>query len=247
MFLDKIKQITENQLVKQKSARANITEIFRQNRYNFIAEIKKASPSRGEIAPNADIAKIAKDYATHGATAISVLTEPQFFKGDIDYLRQIRQISPNAILLRKDFIIDAYQIYEAKLAGAEMILLILALTGAEKTAQLIQIAKDIGLEVLLEVHTEQEMKTALTMRANFVGVNNRNLKTLQVSLDVARSLSKYICKGKIFVCESGLQSAQEIQEMANLGYSGFLIGSHLMQADSPGEELKKLIKEVQND
>lgn len=246
MFLDKMKKIKEEQLVKDKLPKRDVFQTFLQNDFSIIAEIKKASPSKGDINPEADVVDIAGQYLNNGATAISVLTETEYFKGNIEYLKEIRQKYSDAILLRKDFIIDPYQIYEAKFAGADMVLLILALTGFEKTKELITITKELGLEVLLEIHTEDEMKQALSLDVNFIGVNNRNLQTLKVSLDVSRELAKYITKDKIFVCESGLKTSTEIKEMINLGYKGFLIGSHFMGITSQGNELKKLIEEVQN-
>ena len=244
MFLDKIKKIKEDQLIKDKRPKKDVFKTFLKNDFSIIAEIKKASPSKGDICPDADIVKIAGEYIQGGATAISVLTETEYFKGNIEYLKEIRQKYPDLILLRKDFIIDSYQIYEAKFAGADMILLILALTGIEKTKELINVAKELGLEILLEIHTEEEMQQALQLEVNFIGVNNRNLKTLEVSLDISRDLAKYINKEKIFVCESGLKAPAEIKEMINLGYKGFLIGSHFMEFDSPGQALKKLLEGI---
>jgi len=243
-FLDKIKELKEKQLIVDKSPKREALKMFLENDFSIIAEIKKASPSKGNIRLDANIVAIAGEYINNGAAVISVLTETDYFKGNIEYLKEIRQKYPNSILLRKDFIIDPYQIYEAKICGADMILLILALTGVEKTKELIRVAKELGLETLVEVHTEEEMTQALELDTNFIGVNNRNLQTLEFSLDVSRDLAKYINNKQIFVCESGLKTSEEIIEMINLGYKGFLIGSHFMELDSPGEELKKLIEEV---
>lgn len=244
MFLNKIKNIKEEIINKQKQPKKNILKTFLDKEFNIISEIKKASPSLGDIQPEADILKIAKGYYNNGATAISVLTETDYFKGDINYIKAIRENLPEAILLRKDFIIDDYQIYEAKIYGADMILLILALTGVDKTKELIKTANNLGLEVLLEVHSEEEMLEALKMNVNFIGVNNRDLKTLKTTLDISRNLAKYITKDKVFVCESGLNSALEIKEMIELGYKAFLIGTSFMKSDKPEAELKKLIDEV---
>jgi len=246
MFLDKIKTIKEKQLAEDKSQKHQVLKTFLENDFSIIAEIKKASPSKGDIRPDANVVDIAGEYINNGAMMISVLTETEYFKGSIEYLKEIRKKYSDSILLRKDFVIDPYQIYEAKIAGADMILLILALTGFEKTAELIKIAKELGLETLVEIHTEEEMKQALMLETNFIGVNNRNLKTLEVSLDVSKELSKYINTDKIFVCESGLTTSTEIKEMIKLGYKGFLIGSHFMEPDSPGEELKKFIEEIKH-
>lgn len=247
MFLDKMKLIKEKILSEAKAPKNDIFKLFAQKDFGIIAEIKKASPSKGDINPNADVTAVAGEYIQNGATVISVLTETDYFKGDIEYLKQIRTQYPDSVLLRKDFIIDPYQIYEAKFAGADMILLILAMTGFDETKKLIKVAKELGLEVLLEIHTEEEMRQALELDVKFIGVNNRNLRTLEVSLDVSRDLAKYITSDKIFVCESGLKTSAEIKEMINLGYKGFLIGSHFMELDSPGAELKKLIDGVKND
>jgi indole-3-glycerol phosphate synthase len=246
MFLDKMKAIKDKLLKEEKSVKRNIWEAFAQNDINIIAEIKKASPSKGDICLSADITDIAGQYINNGATAISVLTETEYFKGDLEYLKRVRNAYPNAILLRKDFIIDAYQIYEAKFASADMILLIMALTGFEKTEELLKIAHEIGLEALIEIHTEEEMQQALKLDAKFIGVNNRNLQTLEVSLDTSRQLSKYIDKSRFFVCESGLTNSKELKEMVKLGYKGFLMGSHLMESENSGEELKKLLQETKD-
>lgn len=244
MFLDKIKELKEKQLIKDKAPKHQVLKSFSKKDFSIIAEIKKASPSKGDIRPDANIVDIAGEYINNGASVISVLTETDYFKGSIEYLKEIRQKYPDSILLRKDFIIDSYQIYEAKFCGADMILLILALTGFEKTSELIKIAKELGLETLVEVHSEEEMQQTLKLDTNFIGVNNRNLKTLEVSLDVSRNLAKYINDSKIFVCESGLKTSDEIKEMTKLGYKGVLIGSHFMEMESPGNELKKLIEEI---
>lgn len=247
MFLDKIKTLKEKQLTEDKAPKRQVLKAFLEKDFSIIAEIKKASPSKGDICQDADIVNIAGEYINNGATVISVLTETDYFKGNIEYLKEIRQNYHDSILLRKDFVIDPYQIYEAKMAGADMILLILALTGFEKTAELIKIAKELGLETLVEVHTESEMQEALKLETNFIGVNNRNLKTLEVSLDVSRELAKYINEDKIFICESGLKTALEIKEMIKLGYKGFLIGSHFMELKSPGQGLKAVIEGVKKD
>lgn len=245
MFLDKIKELKAKQLIKDKSLKKDVFNLFFKNNFNIIAEIKKASPSKGDICSDADMSKIAGEYLNNGAIAISVLTETEYFKGNIEHLKEIRGSYPDAILLRKDFIMDSFQIYEAKLAGADMILLILAFTGVSKTKELIEVANELSLEILLEVHTEEELQEALQLNVNFIGINNRNLKTLEVSLDISRTLSQYISDDKIFVCESGLKTSEEIKEMIKLGYKAFLIGSYFMELDSPGVGLKNLLKELQ--
>lgn len=246
MFLEKMKALKEKQLKEEKSPKRDVWGAFAQNDINIITEIKKASPSKGDICLSADVVDIAGQYLDNGATAISVLTETEYFKGDIEYLKKVRKAYPEAILLRKDFILDPYQIYEAKICGADMVLLIMAFTGFEKTAELLKVAQELGLEALIEVHSEEEMQLALKLDAKFIGVNNRNLQTLEISLDTSRQLARYITEDRVFVCESGLTSSQEIKEMAKLGYKGFLMGSHLMSSGNSGAELQKLLQEVKN-
>ncbi len=246
MFLDTIKKIKEKELLAQKLPKKDIFKQLLNNKINIIAEIKKASPSRGDIALNVDIIKIAKEYLNSGACALSILTEKEYFKGDIEYLEKIRNEYKDAILLRKDFIIDEFQLYQSKIKGADMVLLIEALTK-NKTKNLVECAKNLGLEVLLEVHNEKEMIKALNYNVNFIGVNNRNLKTLEVDLGVSRKLAKYITKDRIFVCESGIKSSLEIKEMMKLGYKAFLIGTSFMSTKNPANSLKTLIKGVEND
>ncbi|MBQ8476830.1 indole-3-glycerol-phosphate synthase [bacterium] len=227
MFLDKMQKIKEEELTLIKSQKRNVIQKFKNKDFNIIAEIKKASPSKGDINLDIDIIQMAKNYINQDASAISVLCEKEYFKGSIEYLREVRKNFPETILLCKDFIIDDYQIYEAKIAGADIILLILALTN-DKTPSLIKTAHSLGLEVLLEIHTEDEMRTALNLDTNFIGVNNRNLKTLEVDLNTSRNLAKYINQDKIFITESGL-NPNNFEEFKNLGYRGALIGTYYME------------------
>ena len=245
MFLDDIYEIKKNQIQKSKQPYKNVFESVNKNKINIIAEIKKASPSLGDINLDIDINSIAKGYIEAGARAISVLTETEYFKGNIEYIRQIRQNNKDIIILRKDFVIDPYQIYEAKFYGADMVLLIFTLTGFEKTKELAHIAKSIGLEALIEVHSEDEIKKALEIDCNFIGVNNRNLKTLKTTLETSYELSKYISEDKIFITESGIKNSDDIIKLNNIGYKGFLIGTSLMQTNNPSQALKNLIKGVE--
>jgi len=244
MFLNKIEKIKKEQLDILRKPTKNVFELFKKNRFNIIAEIKKASPSLGDIFPDADILKIADEYIQNGAAAISVLTETEYFKGNIEYLKKIREFNKNIILLRKDFIIDEIQLYEAKFSGADMVLLILALTGEKRTKELIKTAKEIGLEVLLEVHDENEMQIALNLDVNFIGVNNRDLKTLKVDINTSEKLSKYIIKDKIFVSESGFNNIDDIMKMLNLGYNTFLIGTYFMSSNNQSNTLNNLCKTI---
>ncbi len=222
-----------------------------------IAEIKFASPSRGLIYPGEaspdEAVKVAGQYLSAGAAALSVLTEPEFFKGDIQYLRRVREKYPEAPLLMKDFFIDTYQLHLAKWAGADAILLIVAALGRRLPA-LLESAQALGLYALVEVHTEDEMAAARKSGAVLIGVNCRDLKTLTTDLDVARRLAKthgsaLTLKGQattrpqaVLIAESGMSRRSEIDELAEAGYRGFLVGTTLMQTGRPGEALKALLE-----
>jgi indole-3-glycerol phosphate synthase len=216
---------------------------FRRDDCNIIAEIKFASPSEGSICTNINPCGIAKGYLDAGAAMLSVLTEPQYFKGSLEYLRQIRELNPKALLLRKDFIVDPYQLAEAKAYGADAALLIVAMTGAGATKALFVEARALGLTPLVEVHDEDELAVAIDMGADFIGVNNRNLKTLKIDLDISRRLARMKPEGTIFICESGLSTVAQLREMRDLGYDGFLMGTAFMKQNSPGAALASLKKE----
>jgi len=241
MFLDKIKTEIEQKMATAKKV-GNFSQAFKGNHTNVIAEVKFASPSKGIIRDDLSALEVAQMYIENGASALSVLTEPNYFKGNINYLKQIKEKYPTFPVLRKDFILDEYQLYEAKISGADAVLLIMAFTGA-KTTELIKKATEIGLEVLLEVHDESEMQEALKTDAKIIGVNNRNLQTLEISLDTSRNLAKYITQERLFICESGIENSDVIQEMKSLGYRGFLIGSHFMEAENPGKALNKVLNQ----
>ncbi len=218
---------------------------FTSDQIHFIAEVKLASPSEGDLAIHSNPEEIAGDYLSHGATAISVLTEPDFFKGSPDYLRQIRGSHPKALLLMKDFVVDEYQIYRARVDGADAILLILALLEFNQASHYIRVAHCLGLTTLIEVHDEKEMKFAIELGAVLIGINNRNLKTMKVSLETSKRLIGLAPKSAVLISESGLGSADSIQSLSSLGYRGFLIGTHFMKSPRPGFELSRLKSEVQ--
>jgi indole-3-glycerol phosphate synthase len=207
---------------------------------NIIAEFKKASPSKGVINPDVDPAEVARQYEAGGATAISVLTEEDHFKGSLDDLRAIRA-AVDLPILRKDFIFDEVQIYEAAAAGADAILLIAAMLEDNDIERLRLIAEEeLGLDALVEVHTLDELERVKGKGASLIGVNNRDLKNFDVSLDVSRELIRHATEGAIIVTESGLQTREDIIELHDLGYSGFLIGETLMRAGDPAAELRRL-------
>ncbi len=196
---------------------------------SFICEIKKASPSKGIIADNFPYLDIARDYEQAGADAISVLTEPDYFLGSADYLREIRA-HVRVPLLRKDFIIDSYQLYESKILGADAVLLICALLDTETLRQCLSICDDLGLSALVEAHNEAEVRSALSAGARIIGVNNRDLKTFEVDLGNCIRLRPLVPKDILFVAESGIKSVDDIKVLHSIGVDAVLIGETLMRS-----------------
>jgi indole-3-glycerol phosphate synthase len=202
------------------------------DRLNIIAEFKRASPSKGVINDQADPVETARAYTNAGACAISVLTEPDYFQGSLEDLRVIRD-AVSIPVLRKDFIVDPFQIYEAAEAGADAVLLIVAALSVEELTGLRSLAQEeLGMDALIEVHTAEEMKIANDIDAKLIGVNNRDLRSFKVSLDVSRELIRFAPAGAILISESGLRRRDEIVELQSLGYSAFLIGETLMRTGS---------------
>lgn len=206
----------------------------------FIAEIKKASPSKGVIREHFDPVAIGQDYAAHGAACLSVLTDEQYFQGADEYLRSVRQ-AVHLPIIRKDFTIDPYQILEARLMGADCILLIASALSPLQLSDLNGKANDLGLDVLVEVHDQQELETALSLKPNLVGINNRNLKTFETSLDTTLGLLPHIPDGVTVVTESGIGSKKDVQKMLDAGVFCFLVGEALMRQSSPGKALAELL------
>jgi indole-3-glycerol phosphate synthase len=205
---------------------------------NIIAEFKRASPSKGLINDAADPTDIARAYEAGGAAAISVLTEEGFFVGTLGDLKKVRAATSLPVL-RKDFIIDEFQIYESAAAGADSILLIVAALTDAELKKFHQLAHDeLGLDVVVEVHTPGEFERAVAMDAAVIGVNNRDLRSFEVSLDVSRELVRSKPSGSLMISESGLRSAAELSELHELGYDAFLIGETLMRSKHPELELR---------
>jgi indole-3-glycerol phosphate synthase len=221
-----------------------VSSAFRQDGYNIIAEIKFASPSEGSIHPPGNPVPVAEAYLRAGARMLSILTEPAYFKGDLAFLKAVREARPDALLLRKDFMVDPYQMLEAKAAGADAVLLIVAMTDPVLTRELFTAAKKLALAPLVEVHDEEELDAALALGADFIGVNNRNLKTLKTDLGTSRRLAARKPEGSVFVCESGLSTAEDLRAMRALGYDGFLMGTHFMKKDDPGAALRELQEQL---
>ncbi len=209
------------------------------NEISFICEVKKASPSKGIIAEDFPYLQIAKEYERAGAAAISVLTEPEFFKGSSEYLTEISS-NVSIPVLRKDFTVDEYQIYEAKAIGADAVLLICALLDTQTIKKYLSVCNELGLSALVEAHTEDELKSAITAGARVIGVNNRNLQTFEVNIDNSIRLRKLVPKDIIFVAESGIKTAEDMALLKEAGVDGVLIGETLMRSTNKKEQLNAL-------
>jgi indole-3-glycerol phosphate synthase len=207
---------------------------------HIIAECKRRSPSRGVLRPDYDPVAIAKGYVEAGAVAISVLTEPTFFDGALEHLQAIDG-AVDVPLLRKDFIVSEYQLVEAKAAGADAVLLIVAALEPGEVARLQQCAATLGLDVLVEVHTAEELAIAIDAGAGIIGVNNRNLRTLDVDVRASEALISRMPPNVVAVSESGLRTADDLGRLQELGYRAFLIGERFMTAVDPGGALKALL------
>jgi len=255
-FLDKIVSLTRSRVA---TARAAIGEsslrsaaldarksaephrlrsaLSRRGRINVIAEFKRASPSKGLISIESNLAETVRAYEAAGACAVSVLTEPEYFRGSLEDLRAAREVV-GLPLLRKDFVVDSYQIHEAAAAGADAVLLIVAALTVDELALLLNLAeRQLGMDALVEVHSKEELDRAIQMGAALIGVNNRDLKSLNVSLDVSRELIAHKPNGTLMITESGISNADEIAELRSLGFDGFLIGETLMRSGDPGATL----------
>jgi indole-3-glycerol phosphate synthase len=204
-----------------------------------IAEIKKASPSKGVLRAEFIPADIAQSYAEFGAACLSVLTDKQFFQGSVDFLKQARA-SCDLPVLRKDFMIDAYQIYEARAMGADAILLIAACLDDAQMADMEAVARSLDMAVLVEVHDRAELERALKLKTRLVGINNRNLKTFEVSLQTTLDMLPDVPADRLLVTESGIQTPEDVRRMREAKVHAFLVGEAFMRAGEPGEALAKL-------
>ncbi|PUE44530.1 indole-3-glycerol-phosphate synthase [Limnohabitans sp. 2KL-1] len=204
-----------------------------------IAEIKKASPSKGVLRQEFIPADIAQSYAEHGAACLSVLTDKQFFQGSVDFLKQARA-SCDLPVLRKDFLIDVYQVYEARAMGADAILLIAACLDDAQMAEMEAVARSLDMAVLVEVHDRAELDRALKLKTRLVGINNRNLKTFEVSLQTTLDMLPAVPADRLLVTESGIQTPEDVKRMRAAKVNAFLVGEAFMRASEPGEALAKL-------
>ena len=212
----------------------------------IIAEVKFARPGKGMIAHSFDPVEVSSGYLANGAAAISVLTEPTYFKGSLRFLRDIRQKHPAAKLLMNDFIFEEYQLLEGRIAGADAILLIAALLTFDRLKHLYTQALALQLTPLVEVHTEEELASVLSLGVPLIGVNNRNLKTLTIDLGISERLIKKVPPWVFVMSESGLSQPEEITRLHAAGFHGFLMGSHFMTTPNPGASLGGFLKEVEH-
>jgi indole-3-glycerol phosphate synthase len=234
-------ELKQSAIAKRETAeKFRLRQKLQDDRINIIAEFKRASPSKGVINDAIDIVETARAYETGGAVAISVLTEEDRFKGSLEDLKTVRQ-AVDLPVLRKDFILDEFQIYEAAEAGADVILLIAAMLTDENLEKFRALAEDeLGLDALTEVHTLEELERVKKTRARLIGVNNRDLHSFRVTLDVSRELIRHAPADALMISESGLSAREDLLELKALGFRGFLIGETLMRSGNPQEMLKSM-------
>lgn len=263
MILDDLVAATKRRLTKEKQtesleqvkARAatvptkdpqQVYDRFLEPGMHLIGEVKQASPSKGQIATDFPYLDIAKDYDQNGVTAISVLTEPDYFKGDIRYLDEITD-EVTVPVLRKDFVVDDYMLYQAKAAGASIVLLIVAILTPQQLHDYFKVATDLGLAVLVEAHDETEVQQALDLGAKMIGVNNRDLKTFTVSLNNSLNLRKLVPNNIAFIAESGIHDRDNIATLEAANVNGVLVGETLMRADNKAAKINELLGVTVND
>lgn len=230
-----LKQLEKAVLFSRKTV--SLSQKLQSQKFGIIAEHKRRSPSKTVINQSLKVTEVVKGYECGGACGISILTDNSFFGGSLEDLL-IARASSDIPLLRKDFIVDSYQIIEAKAFGADVILLIAAILTKEQIKNLVQLANQLELEVLLEVHNEEDLEKSLLPDIAMLGVNNRNLKSFEVSVDISKSLSNKIPDNFVKVSESGINNRNTIEELITYGYKGFLMGEHFMKTSNPGETLQ---------
>ena len=240
------KEITLSML-KKKAEGVYVNSTFKKNisrkgHINLIAELKKSSPSQGIIRADFDPVKIALTYQAAGACAISVLTNERFFDGKLEYLGTVKE-RVTIPVLRKDFVIDEYQVYETAVAGADAILLIANILTQEELHRFFSISKEFGMDVLVEVHNEEEMEKAIASHASIIGINNRDLSTFNVDISVTQRLIRLIPENKVIVSESGITSYEEEMFLKSLGVNAVLIGETFMRSENIGQKVRELMRE----
>lgn len=251
IYKHKLSEVTENKKripvellkknIKQKPPPRPFGKALKSdNNISIIAEIKKASPSLGVIRKDFNPIEIARLYEKSGAAAISVLTDEKFFQGKLSYLTEVKQFVSLPIL-RKDFTIDTYQIYEARSAGADAILLIASLLSKNEIQVFLELSRELGMDCLVEVHSESELKTVLQTSADIIGINNRDLATFKTNLETTFQLRQMIPSGKIIVSESGIKSRKDIETLLRNGINAVLIGETLMKSNDISAKLHELL------
>jgi len=227
--------------VRSEAPRHRLRDVLRADGINIIAEFKRRSPSKGIIRADANLIEIVQSYESGGAVGISVLTEEDNFAGSLDDLRAVKA-TVGLPVLRKDFVFEEYQVYESAAAGADAILVIVAALDDVQLLHLRRLAEEeLGMDALVEVHTGDELKRAADCGAKLIGVNNRDLRTFEVSLQTSLSLASQMPEGSLAVSESGLHTSDDLQRLRETGYRGFLIGETLMRAHHPKEALRRLV------
>lgn len=229
---------------KQTSPPRDFAGALQRDAINIVAEMKKASPSLGVIRENYDPATLAPGLEAGGAAALSVLTEEEFFQGSLGHLKEARK-AVQIPILRKDFIVDPWQVWESRAGGADSLLLIVAVLDDAKLRELLELARTMKMEPVVEVHSAPELARALSAGARILGVNNRDLRDFQVRLETSIELVESIPEDCIAVSESGIQSSADLRRLREAGFDGFLMGEHLMKRDDPGAALRDLMQQAQ--
>jgi len=228
--------------VSRQSPPLDFAAVLRRDGVQLIAEIKKASPSAGVLCPSFKPAEIARTYADNGAVAISVLTEPDYFQGSLDHLKEVKNTVGDSLpLLRKDFIFDRYQVYEARACGASCLLLIVAILSTEKLQDLLGLSRKLGMCCLVEVHNKAELEIALSSESDIIGINNRDLNTFTVDLETTKHLQLLIPKGIVVVSESGIKSRDDMVRLNEWGVDAALVGEHLVTAPDIAVRMRELL------
>ncbi|MFH1189975.1 MAG: indole-3-glycerol phosphate synthase TrpC [Candidatus Omnitrophota bacterium] len=244
--VEEAKRLKPREELEKEMASAPVNSLFKRNisrphHVNLIAEMKKASPSKGVIRGDFNPVKIATTYQAQGASAISVLTDERFFEGKLEHVRMVKESVPLPVL-RKDFIIDEYQIYESAACGADAILLIADLLSDSEMTGFYQLASSLGLDVLLEVHNEEDLEKAIATGGDIIGVNNRDLHTFKVDLAVTQKLARLIPAHKIKVSESGIKSYEDVMFLKSLGINAVLIGEAFMEAPDIAAKIREIMR-----
>lgn len=231
--------------IKTRQTPLNFSGALSGRGVQLIAEVKKSSPSRGLLCPDFDAVRIAGTYASNGAAAISVLTDPRF-EGELDHLVQIKQsgVSRRAPVLRKDFIFDPYQVFEARAIGADALLLIVAILSPEQLKELLNLAHRLWMQCLVEVHDRTELQIAVDAGAEIIGINNRDLSTFTTDLAVTERLAPLIPRGKVIVSESGISSREHLRLLGDIGVNAVLVGEALVTAPDIGHKVRELTGQV---